>query len=173
MTNLDQVLDTPSVITDGTVRDMLAELLTKVWEEAEGFSGKRPFGNSDWQTVVYGQLVKAGLLEGELDEDGYLESVDYGAGEELVVAAIKHAFAQPAEGSYIDVRFRFDKIEEVDYTDYDLKSVERIGTNIPQDEFLGIGETLGQSDRWHISGVNATLDAMVGSAALYEVGNPW
>lgn len=82
-------------------------------------------------------------------------------------------------GSYIDVRFHFDKIEEEPLGDgdgydyYDLKSVERIGSNIPQDEFLGIGETLGQSDRWHVDGVNATLDAMVGSKGPYKVGSPW
>lgn len=72
-------------------------------------------------------------------------------------------------GSYIDVRFHFDKVEEDDYDDYDLKSVERIGSNIPQDEFDGIGETLGQSDRWHVGGVNATLEAMTGSKGPHEI----
>lgn len=64
---------------------------------------------------------------------------------------------------HIDVRFHFDEIAEDGYTHYDLVSVQRIGTDIPQDEMLGIGETLGQSDHWHVGGVNATLDAMVDS----------
>lgn len=80
-------------------------------------------------------------------------------------------------GSYIDVRFHFDKIEEdlgdESYEHYELKAVERTGSNIPQDEFGGIGECLGQSDRWYISGVNATLGAMVGKPGRHEVGSPW
>ena len=70
--------------------------------------------------------------------------------------------------SYIDVRFHFTETTEfaqngeVDYTNYDLRSVQRIGTDIPLSEMEGIGETLGQSDRWNVGGVNATLDAMTG-----------
>ena len=63
--------------------------------------------------------------------------------------------------SYIDVRFHFDEEAEDGYTHYELRSVQRIATDIPVDEMIGIGETLGQSDRWRVDGVNATLDAMV------------
>lgn len=76
----------------GTLRDYLRTLLIKVWQEEQGFNGKRPFGNSGWQAEVYEALIRAGVLEGELDEDGFLERVDYGEGEALVVAAIKHVF---------------------------------------------------------------------------------
>jgi hypothetical protein len=31
-----------------TIRDYLRILLETLWEEGEGFSGKRPFGNSGW-----------------------------------------------------------------------------------------------------------------------------
>lgn len=76
----------------GTLRDYLRTLLTMLWQEEEGFNSKRPFGNSGWTTEVYADLVKAGVLDGEIDEDGYLESVDDGDAEELVVSAIKHIF---------------------------------------------------------------------------------
>lgn len=42
-----------------TVRGYLYALLEAVWEEEEGFSGKRPFGNSGWKRDVIGPLVKA------------------------------------------------------------------------------------------------------------------
>lgn len=41
-----------------TVRDYLKALLRRLWLEQEGFSGKRPFGNSGWE-----------------DEDGWIEAI--------------------------------------------------------------------------------------------------
>lgn len=62
--------------------------------------------------------------------------------------------------SYIDVRFHFDAEVENDYTHYGVVSVERTGTDIPDEAMLDIGETLGQSDCWNTAGAAATLDAM-------------
>ena len=59
-----------------TLRQYLIELLSKVWEEAEGFNGKRPWGDSGWQGDVEVALIRAGILKGTLDEDGYLEESD-------------------------------------------------------------------------------------------------
>lgn len=87
-----QVLDLP--MPDGndagatTIRDYLIRLLTEVWRENEGFSGKRPFGNSGWDYDLYGPLVETGLIRGRLDEDGFIEDVDDEAGARLVLAAI-------------------------------------------------------------------------------------
>ena len=54
-----------------TVRQYLHALLRAVWEDQEGFSGKRPFGNSGWEHDLYGPLAKAGFVDlGPLDEDG-------------------------------------------------------------------------------------------------------
>lgn len=72
-----------------TVRGYLIKLLETLWREQEGFSGKRPFGNSSWECDLLIPLVKAGLIEGSLDEDGYLETLDDGAGEAVILAAIK------------------------------------------------------------------------------------
>lgn len=76
----------------GTLRDYLKKLLVTLWIEEESFSGKRPFGNSGWQTGVYCDLVKASVLDGVIDEDGYLEEVDYDEGETLVLACIEAVF---------------------------------------------------------------------------------
>lgn len=78
---------------DVSVREYLRQLLTTLWEERDEFSGKRPFGNSGWEYDVYLGLVKAGLLEGKIDEDGYLEDVDAKRGHQLIKGAIQYVFA--------------------------------------------------------------------------------
>lgn len=72
-----------------TLVDYLKALLTTMWEENEGFSGKRPFGNSGWQYDVYKAFISAGLIEGKLDDDGCVESCDDKEGDKLVLAVIK------------------------------------------------------------------------------------
>lgn len=57
-----------------TVGEYLSQLLSTLWYEGEGFSGKRPFGNSSWEFEVYEALARAGFIHLEFDEDGYIES---------------------------------------------------------------------------------------------------
>jgi len=53
-----------------TVREYFRELLITLWDETEGFSGKRPFGNSDWWWDLWIPLAKAGFIDlGEYDEE--------------------------------------------------------------------------------------------------------
>lgn len=56
-----------------TVGEYLAKLLSTLWREGEGFSGKRPFGNSSWEYEVYEALALAGFIRIEFDEDGYID----------------------------------------------------------------------------------------------------
>lgn len=74
-----------------TVRQYFLALLRTLWMQEEGFSGKRPFGNSGWQRVLYTHLVKEGYLSGEVYEDEevwYLESYDHREAQKLVLALI-------------------------------------------------------------------------------------
>lgn len=48
-----------------TVRDWLHSLLTKVWTEAEGFDGKRPWGQSGWRYELAWPLWNAGFIQAE------------------------------------------------------------------------------------------------------------
>lgn len=92
VTTAQQVLDTPMGANDAdvdTVRDYLIKLLSTLWGQAEDFSSKRPFGNSDWQWEVYAALAKAGLVEGSFDEDGYINEIDTGAADNLMQMAIE------------------------------------------------------------------------------------
>jgi hypothetical protein len=59
-----------------TIREYLKKLLVTLWDEQEGFSGKRPFGNSGWEWDVYKPLIEAKLIPGKLDEDGLIDEVD-------------------------------------------------------------------------------------------------
>lgn len=69
-----QILDTP-MDDYGTVRGFLVALLDRLWDERDGFSGKRPFGDSGWEYDVYKALAAAGHVQVTLDEDGYVEDL--------------------------------------------------------------------------------------------------
>jgi hypothetical protein len=71
-----------------TVREYLIALLSELWTGEQGFSGKRPFGNSGWQYDIYIPLMRAGMISGELDERGYVIEMDRVAGTQLVLRAI-------------------------------------------------------------------------------------
>ncbi len=71
----------------GTVRDYLKALLNALWLEEESFSGKRPFGNSGWQSDVYIALIRGGGVEGSVDDEGDWET-DEKAADAVVLSAI-------------------------------------------------------------------------------------
>ena len=56
---------------DLSVREYLRILLMGVWDEGECFDGKRPFGNSGWESDIYDPLAIAGFIAGTIDQDGY------------------------------------------------------------------------------------------------------
>ena len=53
-----------------TFREYFHKLLQTLWFEDEGFSGKRPFGNSGWSWDLFRGLVANGLVAGSSDEFG-------------------------------------------------------------------------------------------------------
>lgn len=72
-------LDAPMQRNDAkasNVREYLLKLLDTLLAEEEGFSGKRPFGNSGWLGEIELALVKSGHVKGTVDEDGFLETSD-------------------------------------------------------------------------------------------------
>lgn len=75
-----------------TVRDYLRILLSTLWAEKEGFSGKRPFGNSSWEYELYEPLVKSGFIPGTFNEDGELVTFDYRFANQYVQQLIMVAF---------------------------------------------------------------------------------
>lgn len=98
----DEILDKPYGYFDNHIdafclRDYFKVLLLTLWEEGEGFSGKRPFGNSGWEWDIYHCLISIGAVAGtvELDGDGFV-SDSYGYDEDemngLVGELIHHIF---------------------------------------------------------------------------------
>lgn len=78
-----------------TIGEYLNLLLSTLWLEDEGFSAKRPFGDSSWKFEVYKAMIEAGFAIGTLDEDGYIEEFKYEAevlADELILKAIKLAY---------------------------------------------------------------------------------
>lgn len=73
-----QILDLPMEDNDSgarTIRGYLIELLLTVWREGEGFSGKRPFGDSGWVWDLYVALARAGVVTATFDEDGFIDAM--------------------------------------------------------------------------------------------------
>lgn len=94
-----QILDLPMEDNDSgadTVRGYLVALLATLWQEGEGFGGKRPFGNSGWDWDLMRPLVKAGYITGKVDEDGFLDDCDDRAGRKLIAEAIDSLNTPPA-----------------------------------------------------------------------------
>jgi hypothetical protein len=73
---LDARFDCEDLDGNVSIREYLHALLTKLWGEGEGFSGKRPFGNSGWEYDLYRALILAGAVQGELEaETGYINRI--------------------------------------------------------------------------------------------------
>lgn len=85
------VLDVPLGDNDAdaaTVRDYFKAQLRTLWQEGEGFSGKRPFGNSGWEYDLNEALVRSGKVSGQLDGEGGADPDDQAEVEKLILAAI-------------------------------------------------------------------------------------
>ena len=80
-----------------TIGEYFKKLLLTLWEEQEGFSGKRPFGNSGWDYDIYAALIKAGAIPGKLDDDGYVDEVDYSKADAAVKSIIESIFTDAAK----------------------------------------------------------------------------
>lgn len=66
----DPILDCPMAPNDAdaaTVREYLQSLLDELVRYGEGFSSKRPFGNSGWEREMPQAIVIAGLAKDEDD----------------------------------------------------------------------------------------------------------
>ena len=72
-----------------TVGDYLVKLLTELWSEGEGFSGKRPFGNSGWEYELYLSLAEAGAITATFYEEGDIKDFDRKTADKLIFEAIK------------------------------------------------------------------------------------
>lgn len=73
-----------------TIGEYLKKLLVELWKEGDGFSGKRPFGNSGWEYDLYKPLISAGLCKGKLDKDGFIAEVDKKQAHLIILSLINN-----------------------------------------------------------------------------------
>ena len=85
---LDLEMDGENDAGATSIREYLKALLEELFRKGEGFSGKRPFGNSGWEYDLFKPLIKAGAVEGKFDGDGYLDSCDEVTAYQLLFKAI-------------------------------------------------------------------------------------
>ena len=69
---LDNVRFTSDAGDNLTCREYLCALLKTLWREGEGFSGKRPFGNSGWDYDLIDALVSGGCVPEGGDGDAFV-----------------------------------------------------------------------------------------------------
>lgn len=90
---LDNALNLPlDFDSPHTIRDYLRTLLLTLWREKEGFSGKRPFGDSGWEREIYAPLIRHKVIDGRLDENGYVDYINETEADEFVWQLIEHIF---------------------------------------------------------------------------------
>lgn len=96
------------VIVDGDLGEVplryyLGKLLYSLWIDGEGFSGKRPFGNSGWDCDVAIALCKAGVVKCEVIpyEKGEVDyEYDWKEVTKVVQKAINEAFNITVEKNF-------------------------------------------------------------------------
>lgn len=79
----------------------LGALTAKVLHDQEDFSGKRPFGNSDWMSPLTHTLILNGYIDGELDEHGRVE--DYSSNQFNAVLNSVSDFLKAADYSTLSL----------------------------------------------------------------------
>ncbi len=89
------VLETPMLDNEAgaaTIHEYLRKLMMTLWSEKECFSGKRPFGNSGWEYALYRTLIVGRLVDGQLDENGYVTGLVVHEADALIGLAVQAVF---------------------------------------------------------------------------------
>lgn len=72
-----------------SIRQYLVELARQCWVLEDGFSGKRPFGNSGWKYDVYSALAEGGFVTGTKDGAGDWTGIDRKKAESIILECFK------------------------------------------------------------------------------------
>lgn len=72
-----------------SIKEFLKLLLRNLWIKEEQFSGKRPFGNSGWKCPIEKGLIENNFVEGAIDDDGYVISVDDDSVNKIILKMIE------------------------------------------------------------------------------------
>lgn len=86
---LDLIFKSTDLNKDLSIKGYLKELLLALITEQEGFSGKRPFGNSGWTHDLEMSLVFNEIIDGEIDDNDFLKRSDSKDFIRKMIGAIK------------------------------------------------------------------------------------
>lgn len=72
-----KILNTPidCEFDEFTINQYLCELFVTLLIKREKFSGKRPFGESDWENYLLDAMAKGGFIEATFDSEGYVDKI--------------------------------------------------------------------------------------------------
>lgn len=85
----------PDADAGPTVRDYLRVTFQTFLQEGEGFSGKRPLGNSDWDYQLAAALIKGGAIRGQLDEYEDPEEFEWKDYNDVMTMVVAEVFKTP------------------------------------------------------------------------------
>ncbi len=71
-----------------SIREFFYLLMKELWIEKEEFSGKRPFGNSCWDSDLIKCLITNKLIKGKIDSYGYIEDYDINKADKYILKEI-------------------------------------------------------------------------------------
>lgn len=72
-----------------TVGEYFGAALAALWDGDDSIGQKRVFGDSGWRYTILEGMVKADLVTGVFDADGYLDTVDQSAADRLLHKAFQ------------------------------------------------------------------------------------
>ncbi|MFA6024230.1 MAG: hypothetical protein WC777_03375 [Candidatus Gracilibacteria bacterium] len=84
-----------------TLREYLRQLAVAPWTNNPEriFDGKRFNGSGSYDFAVFESLIRAGVLNGKLDEDGYVEELDVEQAKAFVRELISKIFEKEEEAT--------------------------------------------------------------------------
>ena len=98
---LDLEFFTYDLNTKITIRNYLKELLIGLWDRKDGFSGKRPFGDSGWDYAIGDCLAKNNIIESSIEGEDYfvysMNDVDKLMIDELIPIIFNHRYTNTGE----------------------------------------------------------------------------
>lgn len=78
--------------TDTTIKEFLKTLCFEIISRGSKFNAEAPFTVKGWEEDLVFPLVNEGIIEGYINEDGYLENYDKDESYQILIDCIKYIF---------------------------------------------------------------------------------
>lgn len=89
---LDLEVENPVGSGSITIREYFRLLLSTLWKKEKKFNGGAPFIDFGWREDIYVALVKADIVDGDVDEEGDVGWFDKIRAEAIVLEMIDDCF---------------------------------------------------------------------------------